>query len=326
MWENNDGMMNAASGVGKGGLLAGEDVVGLTLRQQSSSANGYQIQSPQERTRPMSQPTTARKSETRSHPGKPLDNNLGGESSQSTLSRHTSPVHDGGDHDASHFPGNPQRALPGIGEMKVSDMVDKPQYLKPVSKTYLKPPLEKPVTLRTMAKRQSHVERLNAQQLSPQMTFFLSSMKGGDGGTDSELHFAQKVRRTIPVAWCPAGGSDTHHRTAVSAEVHHDIAAKLKKANEEYLQITQESFKDKIRVTEEMDGQLHKLLRSGPTVISRYSLDLMRQQREKNAAGSGTGKAALPPPSAGIEETDLQELMRLAMTDDSEMEKFLAEH
>lgn len=54
----------------------------------------------------------------------------------------------------------------------------------------------------------------------------------------------------------------------------------------------------------------------------------MRQHREKNAAGLNSGKGALlvPPPSTGIEETDLQELMRLAMTDDSEMEKFLAEH
>lgn len=245
VWEN--GAAFDSNGVGKGGVLAGEE-------------EGYQRQQRQQQRhgRPPSVPT-AFDAKTESQRG--LDNTFGGESSQSTISRHTDTAVGDDDNEAQQhlFPGNTQRTVPGIGETRVNEMMERPQYLKPVAKTYLRPPLEKPVTMRTMAKRQSHVERLNAQQLSPQMSFFLSSTKGGDGGTDSDLHFAQKVRRTIPVAWCPAGGSDTHHRTNISIDTHHEIASKLKQANEDYLQITQESFKDKIRVVEEMDGQLHRV-------------------------------------------------------------------
>lgn len=251
LWEN--GAAFDSNGVGKGGMFAGDEGAGEYSRQRTSSHQQ------QHSSRPLSGPPPLPSPKAASQRG--LDNTFGGESSQSTLSRHTNTALDDDNETQQHlFPGNTQRALPGIGEMRVQEMMEKPQYLKPVAKTYLKPPIEKPVTMRKMAKRQSHVERLNAQQLSPQMSFFLSSMKGGNGGTDSDLHFAQKVRRTIPVAWCPAGGSDTHHRTSISIDAHHEIASKLKQANEDYLQITQESFKDKIRVVEEMNGQLHKVL------------------------------------------------------------------
>jgi hypothetical protein len=68
---------------------------------------------------------------------------------------------------------------------------------------------------------------------------------------------------------------------------------------------------------------------SGPTNISRLSLDLIRRQRtlrrdNNNAIKTGSSNADAPPPTH-IEELDLAAIAELANYDDEEIERYLAE-
>ncbi len=55
---------------------------------------------------------------------------------------------------------------------------------------------------------------------------------------------------------------------------------------------------------------------SGPTIVSRYSLDLIRRQR---AMKSGVTEI----PTAVLDEVDMSEIERLANYDDAELDKFI---
>ena len=72
----------------------------------------------------------------------------------------------------------------------------------------------------------------------------------------------------------------------------------------------------------------------GPTVISRYSLDLIRQSKQGRGNAGGLmnaaqgapqqGKDAMGPSGVAFEEMDLATLMALANYDDDEIERYLA--
>lgn len=209
---------------------------------------------------------------------------------------------------------------------------ENPRYLRPLSKTHLKPPPAKPNNVATV-KRQGVIDRISAQQVSPQMALLLSELKDS-GSVDSNSTFAQTVRRTIPVNWCTAGGTDTHHRTVIATELHHEISEKLAKSREDFKQSGSLAHHRKIKISENLNKELEKILRGGHTVISRYSLDLIRQHKLTRANG-GAPPAATNPPNissvnpkdalqAEIEEMTLAELERLAAYDDDEIERFLA--
>lgn len=140
--------------------------------------------------------------------------------------------------------------------LSTQELAADPRFNQSVLRTYLKAAPLKPPNI-AQAKRQGVVEKINAQQISPQMTLLLAQIKPS-GNVDTNA-FAQTVRRTIPVSWAPAGGTDTHHRTVVATELHHEISQKMKKAREEYIQIGVESHKTKLNEKARLNKELDKV-------------------------------------------------------------------
>lgn len=134
---------------------------------------------------------------------------------------------------------------------------ENPRYLRPLSKTHLKPPPAKPNNVATV-KRQGVIDRISAQQVSPQMALLLSELKDS-GSVDSNSTFSQTVRRTIPVNWCTAGGTDTHHRTVIATELHHEISEKLAKSRDDFKQSGSLAHHRKIKITENLNKELEKV-------------------------------------------------------------------
>jgi hypothetical protein len=160
-------------------------------------------------------------------------------------------------------------SIPAKGNIDNNDIADvdhlfstkhlseNPRYLRPLSKTHLKPPPAKPNNVATV-KRQGVVDRISAQQVSPQMALLLSELKDS-GPIDSNSNFSQTVRRTIPVNWCPAGGTDTHHRTTIATDLHHEISEKLSKSRDEFKQIGSLAHHRKIKINENLNKELDKV-------------------------------------------------------------------
>ena len=225
------------------------------------------------------------------------------------------------DSEMSFYPG---ASKDGYGKtynhIHTTDFSNNPLVHQPLTRTYLKPPLEKPLNVRK-TKRQNHVERINAQDISPQMAVFLSSMRSSNA---ENSHAAQTLRRTIPVNWCPAGGSDTHRRTVIHTDLHNEISNKLKHTQDEYHHQSSHFHNERIHAVQDVKKTLTKVLGSGTTNISRFSLDLIRRQRAlRGGKDGGNGIADAPP--THVEEVDLAEMAALANYDDEEVERFLAE-
>lgn len=209
---------------------------------------------------------------------------------------------------SSFFPGaSKQGYIKSQDTMKPAELLQDPLVYNPLTRTYLKAPIEKPAYVRSKIKRQNQIDRVNADEVSPQMAFFLSSMKS----STSESNIAsQSFRRTIPVNWCPAGGSDTHQRLTIHTALHDEIGSKLKASQEEFAQETRKWHHKKLEGNQEVKDTLAKVLSSGPTNISRFSLDLIRRQRmiRGKEVGANVPTEGLKPD----EELDLDALNQLA--------------
>lgn len=212
--------------------------------------------------------------------------------------------------------------LKSYNKLGTNEFSRNPLVHQPLTRTYLKPPLEKPSNVRKVIKRQNHVERINAQEISPQMAVFLSSMRSS---TADNAHAAQTLRRTIPVNWCPAGGSDTHRKTIIHTDLHSDISNKLKHSQEEYSHQTSHFHNQRMNAVQDVKKTLTKVLSSGTTNISRFSLDLIRRQRALRGNGKDGNNGVADAPPTHVEEVDLAEMAALANYDDEEIERFLAE-
>eukprot|EP00599_Poterioochromonas_sp_BG-1_P011937 CAMPEP_0173163866 /NCGR_PEP_ID=MMETSP1105-20130129/20183_1 /TAXON_ID=2985 /ORGANISM="Ochromonas sp., Strain BG-1" /LENGTH=403 /DNA_ID=CAMNT_0014084019 /DNA_START=194 /DNA_END=1405 /DNA_ORIENTATION=- len=198
-------------------------------------------------------------------------------------------------------------------------LLQNPGLMLPLSKTYLTPLLEKPSNVRTQIKRQNNIERLNAQEISPQMTLFLTSTMSSTSinkdGKDIEidaLNSKQTFRRTVPVQWCPAGGSDTHQKRVVATDLHSDFSVKLKQSQQEFQYQSYYFHHEKIKAVSENHKTLEKILTSGPTNISRLSLDLIRRQRALRGNKEAKNGVATETPQTHIEELDLPAIAALA--------------
>jgi len=146
----------------------------------------------------------------------------------------------------------------------------------PISRTLLRPNPEKPKALKGIAPRQ-HVERMDIQEMSPLVQQYLLSEQPGKGQP-------QHVNRTIPISWCVAGGSDTYRKLTYNQELNDDLSAKALVLEKSYRQISHQFHANKLKTLKQIDRNCHTLLRSGPTSLSRFNMDLMKRHRDKNAA------------------------------------------
>lgn len=183
-----------------------------------------------------------------------------------------------------------------------------------MGKTYLKPILQKPDGIQAVI-RQCNTENINAKGLSPQIQLLLSHVKS----QPDSLGPREPFNRTLPVSWCPAGGSDTHRKTTLPTELVAEVAVKARHNEAHFKQHTIHFHKEKVKALKDHEKQLKKVISSGPTIISRYSLDLIRRQR---AAKLGENKEAV---GAVLEEVNMAEIRQQAYYDDAELEKFIQE-
>jgi hypothetical protein len=177
---------------------------------------------------------------------------------------------DGMSHTSSTNTGSHRNSLlsASINPMTMSNhniLQQAPGLAIPLSKTYLAPAIEKPGNIRSLIKRQNNLEKLNAQEISPQMTLFLTTMSSTSidkEGKDIEIDASnskQTFKRTIPVNWCASGGSDTHQKRSVATDLHNDISLKLKQSQSEYLQQTYHFHHEKIKAVQENQKTLDRV-------------------------------------------------------------------
>jgi hypothetical protein len=177
---------------------------------------------------------------------------------------------------------------------------------------------------------------MDAHSESPQMQLYLFDAAGAKPAVHSHI---QAFHRTIPINWCASGGSDTHHKITIATDLHAEISAKLRRSEHDLAQSKTDYHKEKIRAvvdTKHALGKVHtrlhpelpaagqaitffvvllQVLASGPTNISRFSLDLIRRHRNNNKEA--------PPPAVEDVVTAVETTQQLLFYTDEEMEKIL---
>ena len=178
----------------------------------------------------------------------------------------------------------------------------------PFERTFLTAPLERP-GFYFEAKRQN-VSLMNAQDISPLM----QSLLGWDT-TSGEKH--QPIFRTVPVSWCPAGGSDTYKRRVISKDLHDTISAQVAKSEKEFAHESAMGHRRKLAAVKLVDKRCAVMMSSGQARISQYSLDLIKAQRTKEKGGKG-GNTHADDELEGAVDTSMGNF------DDGDFDQFLA--
>jgi len=175
-------------------------------------------------------------------------------------------------------------------QMTVEGLLEVPAIKQSVHLTHLKPPIARPggAHEKRFVIRQNVHEGLDAHEQSPQMKLYLAETKANKPPTPH----IQPLQRTIPISWCAAGGSDTHHKRVLSTELHNEISAKLRENEKLFQQYRIGYHSEKLKTIRDNAKALEKILSSGQTNISKLSLDIIRHQRAKSGA---TGKELLAP-------------------------------
>jgi hypothetical protein len=118
---------------------------------------------------------------------------------------------------------------------------------------------------------------MDIQEMSPLVQqYLLAEQPCGKGQP-------QHINRTIPISWCVAGGSDTYRKLSYNQELNDDLSAKALILEKSYKQISHQFHANKLKTLKQIDKNCHTLLRSGPTSLSRFNMDLIKRHRDKNA-------------------------------------------
>mmetsp|Transcript_8566 Transcript_8566/g.14232 ORF Transcript_8566/g.14232 Transcript_8566/m.14232 type:complete len:912 (-) Transcript_8566:200-2935(-) len=221
----------------------------------------------------------------------------------------------------SSNPGATNDSLRSQHRHTVQSLVSNATMQSTLGRTHLKPLRERPHRQKTLVVRQNVFERLNAHEQSPQMQLYLSDAAGAQPQAHSHI---QAFQRTIPINWCATGGSDTHHKLTIATELHSEISSKLRKSEHELAQSKTDYHKEKIRSVLDTKAALSKVMGSGPTNISRFSLDLIRRQRSK-VGGASTGNKNEAPDPAIEDVASAESAQQLIFYSDDELAKILDE-
>ena len=179
----------------------------------------------------------------------------------------------------------------------------------PFVRTFLKAPLERPG--RYFESIRQNVETMNAANVSPLM----QSLLGWDTASGERR---QNLFRTVPISWCPAGGSDTHKRRTIPKELHDSISARASKIEKEFQQESIKGHKTRLAGSKLVDKKCHIMMSGGQARISQYALDLIKARR---ATEKGKGKNK----DRDNDEIEIEVDPALAMMDDNDLDRFLDE-
>jgi hypothetical protein len=140
--------------------------------------------------------------------------------------------------------------------MTLNNFFENPGTQEPLLRTFLKPQMERPKNKFTV-KRQNNFEAMNAQEMSPQMQLYLSTMESSSAPGVGK--HAQTLRRTVPVNWCAAGGSDTHRKRVVATDLHGEISSKLRASEYEFRRQTSRFHRMRTQSLQEIDAATDKV-------------------------------------------------------------------
>lgn len=193
---------------------------------------------------------------------------------------------------------NPPSKLATIGKLPA---------VHPLTRTVLHHPPEKPKrgpgSLETFRQNK---ERVDTMEVSPMMQDYLGST------STSGAKLAQKIDRTVPVSWCIAGGSDTHRKKVIPKELHDEISQKATKSVKELKSQSLVFHFKKMKESKKIDKVYTSLIHSGPTTLSRFSMDLVRRHRSSHRGG----KDITSHVPVAEEEMDMAALARAGDGDD----------
>jgi hypothetical protein len=155
----------------------------------------------------------------------------------------------------------------------------------PLTRTVLKPIPGRPPKINPLTHRQL-VEGLDAKSMSPVIHKFL------DTEAPSGHKNPQVMRRTVPVNWCVAGGSDTYKKRHIPKELHEEMSLKATRSEKEFQTVSLKGRLDRIHCVYQAKKNCESVLKSSePSAVSRFCLDIVRNQRVKVRGGAGGGAA-----------------------------------
>jgi hypothetical protein len=181
-----------------------------------------------------------------------------------------------------------------------------PDFEDPLTRTYLKAPKTRPG--KHFVTPRQNVEKYNAQSVSPLVQQLLN-------WEDAAGRKTQPMFRTVPINWCPAGGSDTHHKRTVKKDLHDSMAKKAAASLKEFTHENAAGHRRRLATGRLVDKK-RAIMMSGPqSRISQYALDLIKSHRAKDRGGKGGTDDDIP------EEIDLN----AAFYNDDDLDAFLEE-
>ena len=184
--------------------------------------------------------------------------------------------------------------LPPLGHMSLSQTVDPltPTYLLTnnlpgkgvLDRTTLRQGRTKPRNVRTVQRQ--NAEKMDAKSMSPVVQQFLKAPAPINGQS------AQPISRSVPISWAVGGGSDTHRRVTIPRELHDELSAKIAASAIQNKKLSRKSHSEQMAIVKHNAKECDIVLSSGPTTISRFSLDLIKRQRNARSGSAGQNDVA----------------------------------
>ena len=194
-----------------------------------------------------------------------------------------------------------------------SEIVKEMLKTDPLFRTNLRAPVEKPKLLTQEVQRQNTVY-LDGKSVSPMVQQFLEQPSQSSGIQK------QTLRRTVPINWCSAGGSDTYNKRVVPKELHDEISVKASKVAKDFKYNSWLFHHRKMSASAKIDQMCELILKSGATKVSRFSLDVVKSQGRNSK--NQDQKTDLSETMAAAENID--DIQKAAQLDNSEIDEFIA--
>lgn len=172
-------------------------------------------------------------------------------------------------------------------------------------------------------KRQNR-EMLDARTLSPLVQDFLEAADSLNG------QVSQPLGRTVPISWAVGGGADTHKHYPVATQLHDELSGKFEHEHHKIKAYQYHNHLGRMNSALQLTRECNMILESGSTAVSRYSLDLVKKQRNQKAKNRGAGSSNVLAP--GVEDIEgmpmtLQAAMlleqQLGLEEDDSLEEYM---
>lgn len=194
-------------------------------------------------------------------------------------------------------------SLPGVGVL---------------DRTTLSQPLSKPKYAKSV--RRQNFEKLEARSFSPLVQQYLKKADPVAGQAP------QLISRSVPISWAIGGGADTHRKVSIPRELHDELSEKIAATKKHNKRSSLLSHSQQMKSTNHIAKECDIVLGSGSTNISRFSLDLMKKQRNFNRANTAEPQQ---PPTTAVEDDVANQLAfyesaGIMLENDDDLDAFLS--